>query len=520
MPISHKSLEQAAASLSQPFPLADLTFWVGDERRIVSGAAVIQVFASPTRDAIVRRLNEAFGFGGWTAKSDYFPGTNAATSSVRCTLTCATKEGLIEQSAMGPDVQRIGAAGSDTGALTRAASLIGLGSYLYASERWAFVGAEGEFPLPGTKEGRPLLWTRPEGLPLSENDPGLPTLKAALEKGRKAAEDLAAEIAARNQNPKGPSAPKPPPAGAAPLKPSTPQRPPAPTKADAAESKAPTDPTVGGEVQSGTHTAPESQQSATPGDATDPNATTPTTPAREDAKPAPEASPAPTNGDGAQSNAPADSTAGGESPTGTSTTPEPVQESTVPDQQPSAAAEEAQPRAPIASPFKGSDETAPESQSSEQPAPGNAPDSIAQVTTPHAKFAPWKLPDEISLPPGLSPKAVAMRILHQLSPDQHAVLVDVLKSRNLLKEGQALSKVKADTLLALATRPSATRALLEFLHELRTLAPTPAQWASCSKLLVERGMLPEGADAYALPACYAPAAKEALPALTHAAKAA
>lgn len=156
----HGDRDAIQRCLAAPFPDADVE-WRIQQAGEKHGRVWARVLPYLTARAVMQRLDEVFGLDGWQVT--YAPGPvggTMATLSVRVRHEDGSI-GWITKSD-GADVTDVeGVKGAYSGALKRAAVLLGIGRYLYgAGEFWAVVHDGGR--LTGrTKEGRAFRWDPP-----------------------------------------------------------------------------------------------------------------------------------------------------------------------------------------------------------------------------------------------------------------------------------------------------------------------------------------------------------------------
>lgn len=159
--------------LAAPFPEADVE-WRVQQAGEAHGRVWGRVLPYVTARAVMQRLDEVFGVDGWQVT--YAPGPVGgamATLSVRVRHEDGSVAWITKCD--GADVTEVeGVKGAYSGALKRAAVLLGVGRYLYnAGDFWAVVHDGGR--LAGrTKGGRSFRWDPPavaNGVPSGAREP-------------------------------------------------------------------------------------------------------------------------------------------------------------------------------------------------------------------------------------------------------------------------------------------------------------------------------------------------------------
>jgi Uncharacterized protein conserved in bacteria len=143
-----KGLDRAArVALVAPFPVADVQWRVGNRTKDKSKGTALAYIESR---AVMRRLDEVFGGGGWSFEIRPIESGGALVGFVG-RLTTIWPSGLVvvrEDAGSASDIEPVKGAASD--ALKRAAVQVGVGRYLHSLPvQWFPLKGEGKY-LDGT----------------------------------------------------------------------------------------------------------------------------------------------------------------------------------------------------------------------------------------------------------------------------------------------------------------------------------------------------------------------------------
>ena len=159
--MAKKELERA---LQEPFSPEDVEWRVAQCGYGKSGKPWAKVLAYLTARAVMNRLDDVFGVGGWGVRYEH------RDKAVMCTLRVRVGQDWISKSDGAEETHIEAVKGGISSALKRAAVTLGIGRYLYQlDETWAECQQDrpaerGDWKQAKGKDGRTLYW-RPPSLP-------------------------------------------------------------------------------------------------------------------------------------------------------------------------------------------------------------------------------------------------------------------------------------------------------------------------------------------------------------------